>query len=126
MHSITFFIQYIYTEEIFKEAASEGIEEGLPINGRNLNIGYTDDMIVFADNVRELQDLVDNITRESSIYGLDINISKTKFMLISKNNIGNIDLNLKINNQIIERVKHRTYLGTIINGNWDISQEIKT
>jgi len=85
------------------------------INGRNLNVRYADDIIVFADSMRGLQDLVDNITKESNNNGLDINISKTKFMLISKNNIGNIDLNLKINNQIIEKVKHTTYLGTIIN-----------
>lgn len=34
-------------------------------------------------------------------------------MLINKNKVVNI--NLKINNQIIERVQHTTYLGIIIN-----------
>jgi len=43
-------------------------------------------------------------------------------MLIGKKNIGN----LKINNQIIEKVKQTTNKGTIINEDWDISQEIKT
>jgi len=90
-----------------------------------LNIRYADDTIVFEDSTRGLQDLVDNIITESNKYGLDINIPKTKCILISINNIGNIELNLKINKQIIERVKHTTYLGTIINENWDISQEIK-
>lgn len=39
-------------------------------------------------------------------------------MLISKNYIENI--NLKINNQFTEKVKHTSYLE-----NWDISQEMK-
>jgi len=76
--------------------------------------------------MRGLQDLVDNKTRESRKYGLDINITETKFMLISKYNIENINRNLKMNNQIIGRVKHTTYLGKIINEKWDISQKINT
>lgn len=42
-------------------------------------------------------------------------------MLISKNKIENI--NLKINNQIIERVQHTSYLGTIIHICWPLTSE---
>lgn len=115
----------IYSEQIFKEALDDEEEEGISINGKKLsNIRYADDTIVFADSPQALQQLINKIARVSKEYGLDINIQKTKIMVISKNKIDNIQLS--INNQPIERVPHITYLGTRINENWDATQEIKS
>ena len=80
-------------------------------------------MIVFADTIQMLQLLMDRIVRVSSQYGLEINTAKTKLMVISKENITGV--NLVINQRTIERVKQYPYLGTIINENWDNSQEVK-
>uniref|UniRef100_A0A8D9AT98 Craniofacial development protein 2 n=1 Tax=Cacopsylla melanoneura TaxID=428564 RepID=A0A8D9AT98_9HEMI len=114
----------LYSERIFEEAL-EDAEEGLPINGTRLNnIRYADDTIVFSDSQEGLQNLVNRISVTSSKYGLEMNIKKTKVMVISKNNIQNV--NIKVNNQIVERVQHTTYLGTIINENWDMTQEIRS
>lgn len=56
---------------------------------------------------------MDSITESSSIYGLDININKTKFMIISKENI--IEAHININKTRIEKVHQYQKLDTIIN-----------
>ncbi|KAI5708046.1 hypothetical protein M8J77_015361 [Diaphorina citri] len=114
----------IYSEQIFKEALEE-VDEGIPLNGERLNnIRYADDTIVFSDSLEGLQSLVNKIAAVSAKYGLDINSKKTKFMAISKSNVANA--NITINNQPIERVTQSSYLGTIINENWDNSQEVRS
>ncbi|KAL1446308.1 hypothetical protein WDU94_012325 [Cyamophila willieti] len=114
----------IYSEQIFKEALEEE-EDGILINGERINnIRYADDTIVFADSQEGLHRLVNKIAMISSKYGLDINSKKTKFMVITK--VRNDNAQLTINNQQIERVQHTMYLGTVINENWEATQEIKT
>uniref|UniRef100_A0A8D8SH15 Craniofacial development protein 2 n=1 Tax=Cacopsylla melanoneura TaxID=428564 RepID=A0A8D8SH15_9HEMI len=114
----------LYSERIFCEALDE-MEKGILLNGLRLNnIRYADDTIVFAENLEDLQALMDNITYHSNQYGLNINVKKTKFMIISKNKITGSQL--YINQTAIERVKQYTYLGTIINEDWQNSQEIKS
>ncbi|KAL1458712.1 hypothetical protein WDU94_008838 [Cyamophila willieti] len=113
----------IYSEQIFREAL-ENIEEGIPINGvRVNNIRYADDTIIFADTLQGLQTLMDRVVEVSAQYGLEMNTSKTKLLIVSKENISGA--HLYVNQSRIERVSQYTYLGTIINENWDNSQEIK-
>uniref|UniRef100_A0A8D9EQ38 Craniofacial development protein 2 n=1 Tax=Cacopsylla melanoneura TaxID=428564 RepID=A0A8D9EQ38_9HEMI len=114
----------LYSEHIFREALQD-LEEGISINGFKLNnLRYADDTVVFANTIEGLQALMNKIYETSKKYGLDINTSKTKFMIVSKKQINNV--NLYINNARIERVSKYTYLGTIINEAWDNSQEIKS
>lgn len=113
----------VYSEYIFREAL-DNIQEGITINGAKLNnIRYADDTIMFADSLQGLQKLMDRVTEISSQYGLEMNINKTKLLVVSKRNI--TEDNLYINQNRIQRVKQYTYLGTIINENWDNSQEIR-
>lgn len=113
----------LYSEEIFNEAL-EGEEHGILVNGERLNnIRYADDTVVFADNIISMQRLIDKISEASERYGLKVNINKTKFMIISKNT--NTRGQLFIRNIPIQRVSEFTYLGTVVNEQWDHSQEIK-
>lgn len=114
----------LYSERIFSEAL-DGLEKGILINGHRMNnIRYADDTIVFADSLEDLQVLVDNITHRSNQYGLDVNVNKTKLMIISKKKI--TGARLFINQAAIERVEHYNYLGTIIDEEWSNAPEIKS
>lgn len=64
--------------------------------------------------MRGLQIFMDKITESSMRYGLNINTNKTKFMIISKEDITG-DL-LSINQTRIERIHKYQYLSTVING----------
>ena len=113
----------VYSEEIIKQALGD-IDEGILINGKRLNnIRYADDTIIFADSMEGLQTLVERVAETSQLYGLDFNVKKTKYMVISKNQIPHEQL--MINNQPITTVNSYTYLGTNLNDRWDHSTEIK-
>ena len=81
-----------------------------------------DDTLIFADNLSDLQHLIDQIVKISDSYGLRINKTKTELMIISKGKKTNCHIIINGNN--IERVNKYTYLGTNFNEEWDLSQEI--
>lgn len=113
----------VYSEYIFREAL-EDVDEGILLNGKRLNnIRYADDTVIMAGDLNGLQQLMNRVYSVSLEYGLDINVNKTKYMVISKSQIPQEHLTL---NQLqIERVGKYTYLGTTLNDQWDHSQEIR-
>lgn len=121
---LSFLLFNIYSERIFKEAV-EGCEMGIMVNGERLNnIRYADDTVMFADNPRDLQALMDRVIACSQRYGLNINISKTKLMVVSKTE--RVDCRIEIDQVPIKRVNKYTYLGTTVNESWEHSQEIRS
>ena len=69
----------VYSETIFHEALADRTE-GININGEIINnIRYADDSVLLAENAEDLQALVNSVHSTSKDYGLDMNISKTKY-----------------------------------------------
>uniref|UniRef100_A0A8D8Q762 Craniofacial development protein 2 n=1 Tax=Cacopsylla melanoneura TaxID=428564 RepID=A0A8D8Q762_9HEMI len=100
----------LYSEEIFKEALYEG-DEGILLNGERLNnIRYADDTVIFADSLEGLQSLITKVNTVSENYGLQMNIAKTKFMIISKTLIANCQLLIKDTPVEREFIYSRIYL----------------
>ena len=56
-------------------------------------------------------------------YGLNLNISKTKYMTIRKNALPPMVLTL--DRETMERVKRYTYLRSMVNSNWNQSVEVR-
>lgn len=74
-------------------------------------------------NITGLQTLMDQKIDHSHQFGLNINVDKTRQMVISKNIItGGY---LYVNQIRIERVKQYCYLGTVVNKRWDDTWQIK-
>ncbi|XP_071653567.1 uncharacterized protein [Temnothorax longispinosus] len=71
----------IYVERIFRLALEEqaaGIKvNGIPIN----NLRYADDTAILAENIQDLQTILNAINKVGKEYGLNINISKIKLMI---------------------------------------------
>ena len=65
-----------------------------------------------------------NIHSASEEYGLSLNASKTKWMIISKRQ--HPPMRLTINGQDIDQVETYTYLGTTVNAKWDQASEIRS
>ena len=113
----------IYSEQIFAEALEEQ-KIGIRIGGEIINnIGYADDTVLLAESMPDLQKLLIDVNDACNRYGLAINIGKTKWMIVSKERIDNVQLEL--NNKIIERVPRFKYLCAWINENMDPDEEIK-
>jgi len=117
----------IYSEAIFDEAIlHEHI--GDKVNGKFINnLRYADDTVILAGTMAHLQRSIDRIYIACNKYGLEMNVKKTKFMLITKNRTKtrNNKFKLIVNNAIIERVYSYEYLGTWIQSNGDNSREIR-
>lgn len=113
----------VYSEEIFRRAL-DNLTDGVIINGECLNnLRYADDTVIMSGSEEGLQRLVNRIVTVCEEYGMKLNVSKTKTMVISKNPNANVEIT--INGNTLERVRKVTYLGCVLNDSWDHSVEIK-
>jgi hypothetical protein len=112
----------IYTENIFKQS---GDETGLKINGKIINnLRYADDTVLMAESEKELQDLVVQVDTSSRELGLDINLQKTKTMVISKTE-EKPKINVNIHGETLQQVSSYLYLGHTITDDGRCDTEVK-
>lgn len=88
---------------------------------RGNNLRYEDDTTIFANKPQELLERLLTIIEH---YGLEINSDNSKVMTIRKQSKHETS-NIYIKGKKVEQVKTYTYLGTVINEQWDHSQEMK-
>lgn len=99
--------------------------EGIKVGGVNVNnIRYADDTTLIADSQEKLQNLIDALDKESQEHGLNINVKKTKVMVITKEQ-QSPKIEMKINNHIIEQVDQFDYLGSLITFEGRCGDEIR-
>jgi len=73
----------LYSEGLFREAL-EDVEIGIKVNRVWVNnIRYADDTMLIADNMQDLQGLINTVGQHSRLMGLNIHTKKTKFMIIT-------------------------------------------
>lgn len=112
----------LYSEAIFKEACLDS-PEGIKVNGIVMNnIRYADDTVLMANSIEDLQSVLDRVVHSCEQFGLKLNITKTKFMIVSKRNI---NTQLWIGQNRVERTEKIVYLGQLLSDDWDHSKEIK-
>ena len=72
----------LYTERIFREIEDM---EGVNVGGHNINnLRYADDTSLLALEEQKLQNLLNTINDKGKLYGMEINVKKTKSMVASK------------------------------------------
>ena len=88
------------------------------------NLRYADDTVNIADDPQNLQEIVNKVKAESSRAGLDMNVKKTKTMVISRRP-GEKKLEITVDGVILEMVDIFKYLGTLIKDNGKIESELE-
>ena len=107
----------IYTEFIFRECNEL---QGINIHGLNINnLRYADDTALITENQENLQRVVTKVREESSKAGLEMNVKKTKTMIISRKPEGK-KIEIKVGDDILQQVHKYIYLGT------EISEEARS
>jgi hypothetical protein len=98
---------------------------GLKLNGTHQLLAYAVDVNVLGNNIDSVEENTETLIDDSKEIGLEINVEKTKYMLLSRHqNAGQIR-DIKIANRSFENVSQFIYLGTtVINQNL-IQEEIK-
>jgi len=82
----------LYSEESFTKAL-ENEESGIQVNGIPLNnLRYADDTVLLAENISDLQNMLNNVITSSREYGLTLNVKKTKYMIGTETEVPNEDL----------------------------------
>ena len=99
--------------------------KGINVGGTNYNnLRYADDTALLAGNEKELSDLTSKINEVGKLFGMKINVKKTKAMVVSKKP-NSPKINIAIDGQHIEQVTSYMYLGSLITEDGRSEKEIK-
>ena len=112
----------LFTEKIFREV--EDMKE-VNIGGVNINnLRYADDTVLLAEGPMFLQALLTAFNEKGKPYGMEMNIIKTKSMVISrKKPVPNISISVE--GKPIQQVGRMVYLGYMGNEDGKYDKEIK-
>jgi hypothetical protein len=98
---------------------------GLKLNGAHQLLTYADDVNILRDNIDTIKKNTESLIDDSNEVGLEINVDKTKYMLLSRHQ--NVDQNwdLKIANRPFENMSQFKYFGTTVTNQNLIQKETK-
>jgi hypothetical protein len=98
---------------------------GLKLNGTRQLLHYADDMNLLGDNIDTINKNTQTLIDASKEVGLVVNVEKTKYMLVSRDQNAGHNQDIKIGNRSFENVSQFKYLGTTITNQDLIQEEIK-
>ena len=104
----------LYSEFMIKDAMEN--EEGIKFNGINItDIRYADDAVLVADKRKKMQNMLDRLNETCKVYGMEINVKKTKLMIMNKSEKQKGMLRcITLDNVPLEQVTRFKYLGSWI------------
>lgn len=86
-------------------------------------LAYADDIAILGENTTEIQRCVAVLEAETKKIGLEINKEKTEYMIAGRH-VGNLPQTKEVNGHLYKVVDKFKYLGTTINKNNSIEEEI--
>jgi len=86
---------------------------------------YVDDIVLVTRTKQALTNTFQNLKQEAIQYGLEINQNKTKYMRHSRVQTNVKNKEIEIEGMKIEEINSAKYLGTIMNADNLIQEEIK-
>ena len=116
----------LYSEFMIKEAMEN--VEGIKFNGINItDLRYADDAVLVADKRKKMQIMIDRLSRACKEYGMEINVKKTKVMVVSRmEEMTGMQRSIMLDGVPLEQVKHFKYLGSWITDDAKSDEDIKT
>jgi hypothetical protein len=97
----------------------------LKLNATHQLLAYANDVNLLGDNIDTVKKNTETLSEASKEVGLEINIEKAKYMLLSRRqNVGQ-NRAIKIANRSFENMSQFKYLGTTVENQNLIHEEIK-
>jgi hypothetical protein len=98
---------------------------GLKLNGTHQLLAYADDVNLLGDNIDTIEKNTETLIDASRDVGLEINVEKSKYLLLSRNQNAGQNLDIIIANRSFENVSQFRYLGTTVTNENLIQEEIE-
>ena len=95
---------YIYTKYAIRRV--QGNQDGLKLNGTHQLLAYADDVNIPGRNVHTVKENAEALVVATKDIGLEVNVDKTKYMIMSRDQNAGRSHSMKTDNSCIERVSH--------------------
>ena len=101
-------------------------QDGLKLNGTHQILSYADDVKILAGSVHTVKENAEALVVATKETGLEVNVGKTKYMIMSRDQNAGRSQIIKIDNSSIERVEEFKYLGTTLTNKNSNQEKIKS
>jgi hypothetical protein len=98
---------------------------GLKLNGTHQLSAYADDMNLLGDNIDTINKNTRTLIDAIKEVGIEVNVEKTKYMLVTQDQNAGQNREIKIRNRLFENVSQFKYLETRVTNQNLIPEEIK-
>jgi hypothetical protein len=98
---------------------------GLKLNGTHQCLAYADDVNLLGDNIDTINKNTETVIGASKEVGLEVNVEKTKYMLVSRDQNAGQNREINMGYRSFENVTQFKYLGTTVTNQNLIQEEIK-
>jgi hypothetical protein len=87
---------------------------GLKLNRTHKLLSYAEDANLLGDNIYTINKNTESLIDVSKEIGLEVNMEKTKYLLVSRYQNGDQIRDIKVGNKSFENVSHFEYFGTTV------------
>jgi hypothetical protein len=98
---------------------------GLKLNGTHQLLAYSDDVNLLGHNIDTIEKNTGTLTDDSKKVGLEINVEKTKYILLSRHQNTGQNRDIKTANRSFQNVLQFKYSGTTVTNQNLIPEETK-
>jgi sorting nexin-29 len=100
-------------------------QAGLKLNGTHQLLAYAHDVNILGYNIETINKNTQTLIDASKEVGLEVNVKKTKYILVSRDQIAGQNREIKIGSRSFGNVSQFKYLGTTVTNQNLIQEEIK-
>ena len=101
-------------------------QDGLKLNGTHQLLVYADDVNIVGGSIRTIKEKAETLIVASKETGLVVNVDKTKYMIMSRDQNAGLSHNMRNDNKSFERVEQFKFLITTLTNQNSIQEEIKS
>jgi len=101
-------------------------QDGLKLNGTHQLLAYADDVNILGGSVHDIKEKAEALILANKEIGLEVNVDKTKYMVMSRDQNAGRSHDMTIDSRSFERVEEFKYLGTTLTNKNSIQEEIKS